>query len=126
MNVQTAANSSVAQDLSESWVSNASYGVQNNNAPLLISGDRLIGCYGTTVYAISLYTGLELSNPKGFAYSVDSANQTQLIASSAGALFFPSSDQTSIQRLRLVDGQPLPALPSPVSLSQIQSLTVVD
>lgn len=126
MSEQTAANSSVAQALSESWVSNASYGVQNNNAPLLVAGDRLIGCYGTTVYAISLYTGLELSNPKGFAYSVDSANQTQLITSTSGALFFPSSDQSSILRLRLVDGQPLPPLPSPIPLSQMQSLTVVD
>jgi outer membrane protein assembly factor BamB len=129
MNDDLLAAGPAPQTLTESWSYLGSRGVQQAGTPLLISGDRLIGFYGSTLYALNLYTGRELVDPQGFPYFVtqsSSADPTvpMPVVSTRGAIYFPGVDQNgndALQALRLVDGLPLPQWRFP-AIGAVQSL----
>jgi outer membrane protein assembly factor BamB len=131
MNDKLLGAQAVPQTLTESWSFLGSYGVQPSGAPLLIAGDRVIGFFSGTLYALNLYTGREISHPQGFPCFVQSTNPFQSgpipIVSTGGAICFPGVDQNgnaALQAVRLVDGLPLPQWTFP-AIGAIQSLTAM-
>src|SRR5690348_1110712 len=119
------------QTLATAWTFTGPY--RPERQPLL-AGDRLIGFAGSSIYAVNLYTGQEISDPNGFPFFVERANPQDTsavpIVSSNGAVFFPAADENGnqvLRALRLADGTPLPAdrWASP-PLGALLSLTAVD
>src|SRR5580700_10630862 len=121
------------------WTFTGTYGVQQSNQPLLVAGDRLIGCANNTVYALNLFTGAEIANPNGFPYKVQRPDPSDTsilpMVSSHGAVFFPSADQngnSTIAALRLADGASLaapswtePAIGPLLSLAAVDDLIMI-